>query len=101
MFSTEPVRSSRPVWYRSLYWRIAFGFIALLAVVLVAQVVMFLWLTDRIIGPSSKPPQQLAANLAPAIGSDLAQDPTLAIDSYLRTKFGHIFQPFLVVLNDG
>ena len=42
---------SEPVWYRSLYWRIAFGFIALLAVVLVAQVVVFLWLTDRIVGP--------------------------------------------------
>jgi signal transduction histidine kinase len=62
---------------------------------------MFLWLTDRIIGPSSKSPQQLAANLAAEIGSDLAQDPTLPIDSYLRSKFAHIFQPFLVVLNDG
>ena len=41
---------SRPVWYRSLYWRIAFGFIALLAVVLGAQFIIFLWLTDRIVG---------------------------------------------------
>ena len=28
---------SDPVWYRSLYWRIAFGFVALLAVLLLAQ----------------------------------------------------------------
>ena len=49
-----------PVWYRSLYWRIAFGFVALLAVVLVAAGLLFLWLTDRIVGPSSKSPQQLA-----------------------------------------
>ena len=55
---------TRPVWYRSLYWRIAFGFVALLAVVLVLQVILFLWLTDRIVGPSSKSPQQLATNLA-------------------------------------
>ena len=41
---------SEPVWYRSLYWRIAFGFVALLAVLLVAQGVVFLWLTDRIVG---------------------------------------------------
>jgi hypothetical protein len=33
---------SEPVWYRSLYWRIGFGFIALLAVVLVTQIVIFL-----------------------------------------------------------
>ena len=40
---------TRPVWYRSLYWRIAFGFVALLDVLLVLQVIHFLWLTDRIV----------------------------------------------------
>jgi signal transduction histidine kinase len=93
--------SNRPVWYRSLYWRIAFGFVALLAVVLVLQVIIFLWLTDRIVGPSSKSPQQLATNLAAEIAADLGADPTLRLDPYLRDKFGHIFQPFLVVLQDG
>ena len=34
------------VWYRSLYWRIAFGFVALLAAMLVAQGACSLWLTD-------------------------------------------------------
>ena len=92
---------TRPVWYRSLYWRIAFGFVALLAVVLVLQVILFLWLTDRIVGPSSKSPQQLATNLAAEIAPDLAADPSLALDPYLRDKFGHIYQPFLVVLQDG
>ncbi len=92
---------SKPVWYRSLYWRIAFGFIALLAVVLVAQVVVFLWLTDRIVGPSSRSPQQLAANVAAEIGPDLASQPQLQLNPYLRKKFGHIYQPFLVVLHDG
>ena len=38
--------SSR-IWFRSLYWRIALGFVALLAAVLLAQTVLFLWLTDR------------------------------------------------------
>jgi signal transduction histidine kinase len=92
---------SKPVWYHSLYWRIAFGFIALLAVVLIAQVIVFLWLTDRIVGPSSRSPQQLASNLAAEIVPDLAAQPTLQLDPYLRKKFGHIYQPFLVVLNDG
>jgi signal transduction histidine kinase len=92
---------SKPVWYRSLYWRIAFGFIALLAVVLVAQVVIFLWLTDRIVGPSSRSPEQLAANIAAEIGPDLATQPRLQLNPYLRSRFGHIYQPFLVVLADG
>ena len=92
---------TRPVWYRSLYWRIAFGFVALLAVVLVLQVILFLWLTDRIVGPSSKSPQQLATNLAAEIAPDLVADPALLLDPYLRDKFGHIYQPFLVVLQDG
>jgi signal transduction histidine kinase len=93
--------TTRPVWYRSLYWRIAFGFVALLAVVLVLQVVLFLWLTDRIVGPSSKSPQQLATNVAAEIAPDLAADSSLTLDPYLRDKFGHIYQPFLVVLHDG
>ena len=41
---------SDPVWYRSLYWRIAFGFIALLAILLLAQGLLYLWLTDRFVG---------------------------------------------------
>ena len=92
---------SRPVWYRSLYWRIAFGFIALLAVLLVAQVIVFLWLTDRIVGPSSRSPEQLAANIAQQISRDLATRQDVQLESYLRSEFGHIYQPFLVVLNDG
>ena len=91
---------SEPVWYRSLYWRIAFGFIALLAVLLVAQVVVFLWLTDRIVGPSSRSPQQLART-SPRRSLPISPASRAAARSYLRKKFGHIYQPFLVVLNDG
>ncbi|MEO7270592.1 MAG: ATP-binding protein [Vicinamibacterales bacterium] len=92
---------SDPVWYRSLYWRIAFGFITLLAVVLAAQIFVFLWLTDRIVGPSSRSPQQLAAAIAAEVGPALASDQQMQLEPYLRSKFGHIYQPFLVVLNDG
>jgi two-component system OmpR family sensor kinase len=92
---------SEPVWYRSLYWRIGFGFIALLAVVLVAQILIFLWLTDRIVGPSSRSPQQLASTVAEQVGEDLAEEPNLRLDPYLNRKFGHIFQGFVVTLNDG
>ena len=41
---------SDPVWYRSLYWRIGFGFVGLLAILLLGQGLIFLWLTDRFVG---------------------------------------------------
>ena len=51
---------SDPVWYRSIYWRIAFGFIAMLAILLLSQGLLFLWLTDRIFGAAPRTPAQLA-----------------------------------------
>ena len=92
---------SDPVWYRSLYWRIAFGFIALLAILLLAQGVLFLWLTDRFVGSSARTPTQLAALVAAEVSTELARRPDLDIDQFVRTRFSHIYQPFLVVLRDG
>ena len=43
----EPPPGGRVVWYRSFYWRIAIGFVATVAVVLVIQAVLFLWLATR------------------------------------------------------
>ena len=38
------------VWYRSLYWRIALGFIVFLTLMLVVQGALFLWLVGRSAG---------------------------------------------------
>lgn len=92
---------SKPVWYRSLYWRIAFGFIALLTVLLVAQAVLFLWLTDRFVGSASRSPRQLAALVAAEVSSEIDQQPAVDIEEFVRSRFSHIYQPFLVVLTDG
>ena len=48
-----------PVWYRSLYWRIALGFVALLASLLVVQGLVFLWMTGRMtdLFPNRSPAQ--------------------------------------------
>jgi signal transduction histidine kinase len=92
---------SNPVWYRSLYWRIAFGFIAMLAVLLLAQGLLFLWLTDRFVGSSSRTPAQLAEQVADVVGSQLARQPDLALETYLPDRFRQIYQPFIVVLADG
>jgi signal transduction histidine kinase len=90
-----------PVWYKSLYWRIAFGFVATLAALLVAQFLVVLWLTDRIVGGASTSPEQLAATVASDLSAALAADPQLRLDERVREQFGHIYRPFLVALRDG
>jgi signal transduction histidine kinase len=92
---------SDPVWYRSLYWRIAFGFIALLAILLLAQGVLFLWLTDRFVGSSARTPTQLAGLVAAEVATELEEHPALDVEEFVRSRFSHIYQPFLVMLSDG
>jgi signal transduction histidine kinase len=89
------------VWYKSLYWRIAIGFVATLAALLLAQGVVLLWLTDRIVGYSSSTPEQLVSSVATDISAALAADPGLSIEVYVRDHFRHIYRPFLVVMRDG
>ena len=92
---------SDPVWYRSLYWRIAFGFIALLAILLLAQGLLYLWLTDRFVGSSARTPTQLAGLVAAEVSAEIEQRPDLNVEEFVHSRFSHIYQPFLVVLRDG
>jgi signal transduction histidine kinase len=90
------------VWYRSLYWRIAFGFIALLAILLLAQGALFLWLTDRIVGASpARTPTELAQYVAEETAKELQQNPGVDFERYVTAHFGEVYQPFLVRLTDG
>ena len=92
----------RPAWYRSLYWRIAFGFVALLAAVILAQGLLFLWLTGRIDqSPAGRTPQHLADYVARQISMAFAEDPELDLTAYVRDSFGDINRAFAVVLFDG
>ena len=90
------------IWYRSLYWRIAVGFIALLAVVLALQALLFLWLTDRLVtSPSIRNPQQLADYVARDLSAALAQDLSTDLQAYVSERFAGDRQPFVVVMRDG
>ena len=89
-------------WYRSLYWRIAFGFVALLAALLLAQGLLFLWLTDRfVMSPSSRTPQELADHVARELSVVLTEDPSVDLERYVRRAYGGIYQPFVVMMRDG
>ncbi len=89
-------------WYRSLYWRIAIGLIAFLALMLLAQGALFLWTTDRIAGSMpARSPRRLAIIVASDVGNALEADPALDLDQYIRAEYGHVFQPFFVLMRDG
>ena len=60
--------SNKPVWYRSLYWRVGLGFVALLGVLLVTQALLFVWLASLTAGAF---PAASGGRLAELIASDI------------------------------
>ena len=91
-----------PVWFRSLYWRIAIGFVAMLALLLSLQAALFLWLTGRFTASaSSRTPQQLADMVARDLSDALTDHPDLNLEQFVSERFGDIVQPFAVVMRDG
>ena len=92
---------SERIWYRSLYSRIAIGYVTLLALVLAIQMGLFLWLTNRMWGRASRSPAQVAQIVADDLAVQLAQNPNLALEPYLEKHFSSGFRPFVVLLRDG
>jgi signal transduction histidine kinase len=93
---------SKPIWYRSLYWRIGLGLLAFLALMLAAQGALFLWTTERIAGSMpARNPQRLADLVASDIGAALADDVALDLQDYVNEHYGNVFQAFVVLMRDG
>ena len=93
---------SEPVWYRSLYWRMALGLVAFLALMLAAQGALFLWVSDRIAGSMpARSPLRLAFLVASDVGAALTDDPVLDLDAYIDEQYSHVFQGFVVAMRDG
>jgi two-component system, OmpR family, sensor kinase len=88
------------LWFRSLYWRIAMGFVAMLAVVLLLQATLFLWLTGRF-AESNRTPQQLADEVARELSEALTENPALDLERHVRERYGAEKQAFAVILRDG
>ncbi len=90
-----------PVWYRSLYWRIALGFVAVLAVLLSVQAAVFLLVTGR---TAAVWPGRSPAEYAQLIASDLsivmAEQPARDLDVYLNERYPGAYRAFLVVTRD-
>lgn len=94
--------STRPVWYRSLYWRIGLGLVLFLVLMLAAQGLLFIYLTERLAGSMpARSPRELAMLVAADVSSALENDPKVELTAYVRTRYGHVFQPIVVALRDG
>lgn len=87
------------VWYRSLYWRIALGYLALMAVLLLLQTGLAVWLTNRMWGRASRTPAQLAELVAHDLSALLALDASADVERHLRDRYSAGYQPFVVVLH--
>ena len=93
---------SRLQWHRSLYWRIALGLFAFLALMLAAQGALCLWMTDRIAGSMpARSPRRLAELVATDVSAAINVNANLELHSYLPEQFGEILQTFVVVMRDG
>ncbi|MBS1817331.1 MAG: HAMP domain-containing histidine kinase [Acidobacteria bacterium] len=90
------------MWYRSLYWRIALGFIGGLALLLVVQAMLFVWMMSAAgSAVPNQPPDRLAQAVAVDVAQALERDATLDIERYVRQEYAKDTQPFFVVLADG
>jgi signal transduction histidine kinase len=93
---------SEPVWYRSFYWRIAIGFIACVAVLLIAQAALFVWMADQTGMPLlARSPEHLSTVIASDLSAALETDPKLDIQQYIRARVGNRSPQVVVVMKDG
>jgi signal transduction histidine kinase len=88
-------------WYHSLYWRIAIGVIGCLALLLVVQGVLFVWLVGRLGAVPNQPPDRFAQTVAFDVSQALERDPSLNVEKYLHDEYSRDAQPFFVVLAEG
>jgi signal transduction histidine kinase len=90
------------VWYRSLYGRIAFGFVALVAMLLVLQIAVFLWMTGRMADLfPSRSPAQFAAAIAGDVSTALAEQPATDLSMLLNGRYSRSSRGFVVAMSDG
>src|SRR3972149_11414127 len=90
------------VWFRSLYWRVAFGFVAFLGVMLVVQGGMLFWLvaraSDEVAGRS---PSDYATFVASDLSAALTAGTVTEPGAYLKEHYSGVSRPVSLVMADG
>ena len=89
-------------WYKSLYWRIALGFVIFLAAMLVVQAVMFTWAV-RYSAARCRASRQcgLAQTVALDLANALTQNPQVDLTKYVHDQYSQSTHPFFVMMTDG
>lgn len=89
-------------WFRSLYWRIAIGFVVFLAALMVVQGAVLVWVlarsSDEVAGRSTL---DLAALVATELGDAWIADDALNPEAYLQEHYRSHWRPVALVMADG
>jgi len=95
---SKPARS----FARSLYWRIGFGFILFLAIMLSLQVALFIWVAGETEGGM---PERMGRDFAELVASEfesaLARDPQLDLHAYAERRVKELHRPAAIIFADG
>jgi signal transduction histidine kinase len=99
--NTTTVRRRR-TWFRSLYWRIAAGFVVFLAGTLAIQVGLFVWLVTWVEGDvSAKSLETFATLVASDIASEISSNREASLNHHLADRYGSLPRSIWVVFRDG
>src|SRR5215213_11510810 len=83
---------------RSLHWRIGFGFILFLAITLVLQVALFIWVAGETEGGM---PERMGRDFAELVASEfesaLARDPKLDLRAYAGRRIRELHRPAAII----
>ncbi len=89
-------------WYRSLYWRIAIGFVCFLAVTLVIQASLFLLVIVRAERDVSPPALAAFASIvAGGLAAEIDAHGIADVERHLSERYGSLPRPIWLVMNDG
>src|SRR5688500_9425950 len=87
---------------RSLYWRIGFGFILFLAITLVLQVALFIYVAgEREGGMPERMGRDFAELVAAEFEAALARDPQLNLRQYAEQRVNELHRPAAIIFPDG
>jgi len=87
---------------KSLYWRIGFGFIFFLAITIVLQAALFIWVAGETEGGM---PERMGRDFAELVASEfesaLARDPQLDVRAYAEQRIKELHRPAAIIFPDG
>jgi signal transduction histidine kinase len=87
---------------KSLYWRIGFGFILFLAITLILQVGLFIWVAGE---TEALLPERMGRDFAELVASEfeaaLAREPQLDLRAYAQRRVKELHRPAAIIFPDG